>query len=87
MLAGLVHTSQSLALRVAFITEGVDVEFGETATKAPYQRFDVFDADRLRVEKVLSRFPNVRVGKAKRKVKLGDSSLLKRPELIPSKEA
>jgi hypothetical protein len=87
MLAGLVHTSQSLALRVAFITEGVDVEFGETATKAPFQRFDIFDADSMRVQRILKLFPSVKVGKSKRKVKLGDASLLKRPELIPSKEA
>jgi hypothetical protein len=79
MLAGLVPVSQSLALRVALVVQGVDVEFGESARG--YQRFDIFDADRLRTESVLSRFPNVRTGKARIKVKTADASLLGRPKL------
>lgn len=86
MLAGLVHVGQSLALRVALITQGIDVEFGQVATTAPYQRFDIFDADGPRVSEVLAKFPNVRMGRAKRKVKLGNASLLRRPQLISSKE-
>jgi hypothetical protein len=79
MLAGIVPISQSLALRVALVVQGVDVEFGESARG--YQRFDIFDADRLRTESVLSNFPNVRTGKARVKVKTADASLLGRPKL------
>lgn len=86
MIAGIVHVGQSLALRVALITQGIDVEFGDVATKAPYQRFDIFDADGPRVAQVLAKFPQVHLGKAKRKVKLGNASLLRRPQLISSKE-
>lgn len=86
MIAGVVPVSQSLALRVALITQGIDVEFGATATVAPYQRFDIFDADNLRVREVLNRFPRVKTGKAKKRVKLSDPSLLKRPQLRSSKE-
>lgn len=86
MLAGIVPVNQSLALRVALIVQGVDVEFGEVATKAPYQRFDIFDADGPRVADVLAKFPQVRLGKARRKVKLSDASQLRRPQLISSKE-
>lgn len=86
MLAGIVPVRDSLALRVAFIVQGVDVEFGEVATKAPFQRIDIFDADMQRVNEVLARFPRVRIGKSKGKVKVADASLLKRPELRSSKE-
>lgn len=86
MLAGVVPVSQSLSLRVALIVQGIDVEFGETSTLAPYQRFDIFDADMARVRGVLDNFPRVRVGKSKGKVKMTDPSLLKRPELRSSKE-
>lgn len=79
MLAGLVPISQSLALRVALIVQGVDVEFGESALG--FQRFDIFDAERLRTESVLNRFPRVVVGKARTKVKTADASLLGRPKL------
>lgn len=86
MLAGIVPVSQKLSLQVALIVQGVDVEFGPVATKTPFQRFDIFDADMSRVEDVLSNFPRVRIGKAKRKVKMGDASLLARPELRSSRE-
>lgn len=86
MLAGIVPLRDALSLRVAMIVQGVDIEFGPIATKAPFQRFDIFDADLSRVEDVLSNFPRVRVGKAKRKVKMGDASLLARPELRSSRE-
>ena len=86
MVTGLVHIGQSLALRVALITQGIDVEFGDVATKAPYQRFDIFDADSVRVRSVLVNFPQLHLGKAKRKAKLGNPSLLRRPQLISSKE-
>jgi hypothetical protein len=84
MLAGIVPFGQALSLRVALIVQGVDVEFGESSSG--YTRFDIFDADRQRYTEVLNRFPRVRTGRAKRKVKVGDASLLKRPELISSKE-
>jgi hypothetical protein len=89
MLTGLVHVGQSLALRVALITQGIDVEFGDVATKAPYQRFDIFDADGPRVARVLTNFPQLHLGKAKpnRKAKLGNASLLRRPQLISPKES
>lgn len=88
MLAGVVPVSQAFALRVALAVQGIDVEFGPVATKAPYQRFDIFDADGQRVAGVLGRFPRVKVGKAKpnRKAKLGNASLLRRSQLISSKE-
>lgn len=86
MLAGIVPLRDALSLRVAMIVQGVDIEFGPIATKAPFQRFDIFDADLSRVEDVLSNFPRVRVGSAKRKVKMGDASLLARPELRSSRE-
>ncbi|QJD50761.1 hypothetical protein KNV00_gp044 [Streptomyces phage Bmoc] len=86
MRAGIVPVSQSLSLRVALIVQGIDVEFGDIATKAPYQRFDIFDADARRVDDVLKNFPMVRVGRSKGKVKMADPSLLKRPELRSSKE-
>lgn len=85
MLAGIVPLSQSLSLRVALIVQGVDVEFGESARG--YQRFDIFDADMTRTRDVLGRFPRVVVGRAKRKVQSPDASLLKRPQLISSKES
>jgi len=86
MLAGIVPLRDSLSLRVALIVQGVDVEFGPIATTGPFQRFDIFDADMARVSEVLKRFPRVKVGKSKGKVKLADASLLKRPELRSSKE-
>lgn len=86
MLAGVVPLSQSLSLRVALIVQGIDVEFGDVSTKAPYQRFDIFDADMARVNDVLTRFPRVRTGKSRGKVKTADASLLRRPQLISSKE-
>lgn len=79
MLAGLVPVHQSLSLRVALIVQGVDVEFGETARG--FQRFDIFDADRMRTDGVLSNFPKVVIGKARIKVKTADASLLGRPKL------
>lgn len=85
MLAGIVPLSQSFALRVALAVNGVDVEFGDTARG--FQRFDIFDADVLRTKTVLDRFPRVVVGRAKRKVQAHDASLLKRPQLISSKES
>lgn len=79
MLAGIVPFGQALSLRVALIVQGVDVEFGESARG--YTRFDIFDADRLRYTEVLNRFPHVRTGKARIKVKTADASLLGRPKL------
>ena len=84
MLAGIVPAAQSLSLRVALIVQGVDVEFGESARG--YTRFDIFDADRIRYTEVLNRFPRVRTGKARVQAKTGDASLLKRPQLVSSKE-
>lgn len=81
MLAGIVPVRDSLALRVAFIVQGIDVEFGDVATKAPFQRIDIFDADMQRVNEVLARFPRVRTGRSRTKVKTGDASLLGRPKL------
>lgn len=86
MLAGIVPVSQAFALRVALTVQGIDVEFGEVATTVPYQRFDIFDADGQRVAGVLGRFPNVKVGKARRKVKLSNPAQLRRPQLRSSKE-
>lgn len=81
MLAGIVPTSQKLSLQVALIVQGVDVEFGDVATRSAFQRFDIFDADMSRVNEVLARFPRVRTGKARIKVKTADASLLGRPKL------
>lgn len=85
MLAGLVPVFQSLSLRVALSVMGVDAEFGESARG--YQRFDIFDADGLRTKSVLDRFPNVVVGRSKRHVVQADPTLLRRPQLISSKES
>lgn len=86
MLAGIVPVRDSLAFRVACIVQGIDVEFGDVATKAPFQRIDIFGADMQRVNEVLTRFPRVRIGRSRTKVKTGDASLLKRPQLVSSKE-
>lgn len=86
MLAGIVPVSQKLSLQVALIVQGVDVEFGDVATRSPFQRFDIFDADMSRVESVLENFPRVRVGRSRRKVKLGDTSLLVKGQAVSSKD-
>lgn len=86
MLAGVVPLRDVLSLRVALCVEGIDAEFGDVATKTPYQRVDIFDADRVRVDNILKRFPRVMMGTAKRKAKTADPTLLRRPQLISSKE-
>ncbi|QGH76324.1 hypothetical protein SEA_DAUBENSKI_257 [Streptomyces phage Daubenski] len=86
MIAGIVPVRHALSLRVAMIVQGVDIVFGEVATKAPFQRFDILEADETRARDVLSRFPSVHVGRPRRKVNLGDASLLKKGKAVSSKD-
>lgn len=86
MIAGIVPLRDALSLRVAMIVQGVDIVFGDVATKAPFQRFDILEADETRARNVLANFPRVRVGRPRRKVNLGDASLLKKGAPLSSKD-
>ncbi len=86
MIAGIVPLRDALSLRVAMIVQGVDIEFGDVATKAPFQRFDILEADETRARAIIARFPRVVVGKPVRKWKAADASLLKKGKVVSSKD-
>jgi hypothetical protein len=68
------------------VVQGVDIVFGDVATQAPFQRFDILEADETRARRVLANFPRVHVGRPRRKVNLGDASLLKKSAPLSSKD-
>ncbi|QNN98263.1 hypothetical protein SEA_LILMARTIN_264 [Streptomyces phage LilMartin] len=86
MIAGIVPVRDALSLRVAMIVQGVDIEFGPIATRAPFQRFDILEADETRARAIIARFPRVRVGTPVKKWKEADASLLGRAKLVSQKD-
>lgn len=81
MIAGIVSTRESLALRVAMVVQGVDIEFGKTSEVLPFQRFDILEADESRARAVLAKFPNVRTGRPVKKFKEAPKGLVGRPKV------
>lgn len=81
MIAGIVPTRDVLALRVAMVVQGVDVEFGRVSEILPFQRFDILEADETRARAVLAKFPSVRTGRPVKKFREADKSLVGRPKV------
>jgi hypothetical protein len=86
MITGLVHVRYSLPLRVAATVAGVDIEFGPTATRSPYQRIDVLSSE-FRARDLIARY-GVVVGKPKKgkQYQEADASLMGRAKLFSVKD-
>jgi hypothetical protein len=81
MIAGIVPTRDVLSLRVAMVVQGVDIEFGATSNRLPFQRFDILEADETRARAILANFPRVRTGRPVKRYQEPAKGLVGRPKV------